>query len=805
MKRVMTEVFSYLLPLTTYLFLSCSDGKSSSDPAPGPTPTPAAAKEVIAFSGNGTGFTRASMTRAGFEHTTKIVARIKAEGAAVTDVRYTQTVLTAAQATTADDECNDLYGLKGTHSHLTYVTGKERFWDDAFGRASKLTVYALAIPENGSPTKLTDTFLDQTGGTAVDATKNPNWYTIGTENTEIDWDVSTKQTAVTRADEDLAYSNNIREGEGSDKGRYHQKFVSENNWSKSMELGCMIWQSENPNDPSVTVGKYDQGHLVFHHALAWIEINIKEGGGFDRSKNTDFTWTNKPADCAQNITLTGFNTSGKLDISSGTWSDMTSQKIIQLDDQTGMPRNETIHNLHAYVLPGTDLYNNTSNVISFEIDEGKYSVTGKQIANAIREFHSYDGGHYNADYAGFTTIEAGKHYIINLKVGKREIDNITAAILDWEEVNSTDIIAKNTDLTFTFEDRGTRLTGDDAAKFDIYRAKKKANDYITANTESFYDWETGYDATPATKNWVADHWNTNLYWEDSKTYCHFRAAGTATASGRPQIKTDATRGDYFEIASGEIDANGSSYKDYVWGAPFTFVDNRYLLNYDNTNGFAKKKNNTYQIAPGIPATFSQIHMLLFHMTSQIFVNVKTTTDGDKVTLYDNNNTPDDTSDDKYTKVEIINFLPNGKVLMGTGVVSATDGTRATAAEMTRGTFAAASGTEPDRVIGFSYGIVPQPLSWTGGTIGLRITTPEGNEYIVSDLSTCTATVSTTNLQNPYTLAPGLTNLYTIDAWYPHYKYTYTITIKKTGTQYITAAVLPWETVEGDLGTITLEN
>jgi hypothetical protein len=74
---------------------------------------------------------------------------------------------------------------------------------------------------------------------------------------------------------------------------------------------------------------------------------------------------------------------------------------------------------------------------------------------------------------------------------------------------------------------------------------------------------------------------------------------------------------------------------------------------------------------------------------------------------------------------------------------------------------------------------------------------------VQDLSTCTATVSNTNLLNPYTVSSG--SLYTINTWYPHYQYNYIITLKKTGIQNITAAVLPWETVSGDLGVINLEN
>ena len=123
-----------------------------------------------------------------------------------------------------------------------------------------------------------------------------------------------------------------------------------------------------------------------------------------------------------------------------------------------------------------------------------------------------------------------------------------------------------------------------------------------------------------------------------------------------------------------------------------------------------------------------------------------------------------------------------------------------------GTYTAESDTTPAQVANICFGIVPQTLSWgnhTPGTetIGLRITTADGNHYIIKDLSTCTATVSDNNLINPYT---G-TSLFTINAWYPHYQYKYTVTLVQAGVENITAAVLSWESVEGDLGTITLEN
>ena len=807
----MTDMKKYLnYTLTAFALcalMACSEDTSSSRSS---GLAPDGGKELIAFSQKGSAMTTRAMTRDGFTADTKVVMRIKAEGAAATDIRYTQAVATAS-AQIASDACNTDYGLVGSHSHLTYAAGQNRYWDDAFGRDSKLTVYAVAVPNKSNI--IADNILDQTSPTTV----SPGWYTA-TENTKINWQVSTIQTATTRSNEDIVYSNNIRSSETVNKGRYHQTYNSAtSNWDKSMELGRMIWQ---PKTMTVgeTTGKFDQGHLVFKHALSWITIVLNEGSGFNNGANTDFVWTNNQTAVTQNITLKGFPTSGKLDVSTGEWSDkVTNVDITRLDETTGTLANQTTRQLEAIVLPGTDLYSTSSNVIEFEIDNAKYYVSGTQIANAIRDFYKAGGAHasdpHATEYQNFTTMEAGKRYFVSITVSKKGVSNVTAAILDWENVNSSDATPDNVYCTFTFEDRGTKWVAADATKFNLYRAAKTATNYIIGETTANYDWTTGYDATPATKEWDTNHWKTtDWFWPNNLTYYHFRAVGYAdNTTGTPSVTISTNTipdpdEDYFTITSGTL--TGSSYKDYVWGAPFKDIDPTAKLTYDITTGTGFDNTGTgasptHQISQALGATNSQINMLLFHMTSQIFVTVKTTTGADKVALKDG--TKD--AADQLTKVEILNFLPDGKVLMGTGAVSATDGTRTEHAIMGAGTWAAESGTTPEQVTAYSYGIVPQALSWgtapANGSIGLRITTPDGNQYVVKDLSTCTGTISTTNLINPYTVASG--TIYNITSWYPHYQYTYTITLKQTGIANITAAVLPWETVTGDLGTITLEN
>ena len=741
-------------------------------------------KELIALSGNDNGVTRAA-TQAGFSAPTKVEMRIKAED--ITDAnatpRYAEAIATAAAQTTED-------GIN--LSRLSYVEGLERYWDDAFGRNSKLTIYAFAIPGKNDAELPT---WDKTGWKQVDENTNKNWYT-GTEYTKVKWGVDQKQTADNMAAKDLTYSNNISSnGKG---GRYTYEYKNDAWVENKFGDGPLTWTPKTKNTGETT-GRFDKGHLVFNHALAWIEINLKEGDGFNNSANTDFTWTKSQASATQNITLTGFNTEGTFDVAAGNWIEdntLKSSLITQMDEKTDTPDKKTTRKLYAYVVPCTNLYETTTNVVEFEIDNAKYYVTGKQIAEAIRSYYT-NGEGKNAEkateYQNFTTIKSGKHYVINLSVAKKSIERITAAIVDWETVNSNDADAKNTYPEFSLDDRGDKLDNDDIAKFKLYRSTKTAGDYITGQTEPNYDWKTGY-SDKATKSWDATNsvWKTDWFWENNLTYYHFRAVGdfdNATAEPTFSINTDADNVDYFVIKSGTL--NGPDYKDYIWGAPFK--DHEGKLTYSTTDGFDNASDTNHQLSQAIGTTANDIKMLLFHMTSQITVNVKTTTDASKVTLKDG---------DETTKVEILNILPDGKVLMGNGLVSTTSTDREEG-EMSAGSYTAESGTAGAKMEGFSFGIVPQPLTYSGGTIGLRITTPDGNQYIVKDLSTCTATVSANNLANPYTLAIG--NNYIINAWYPNYKYNYTVTIKKTGVERITAAVVNWEDVIGNLGTIDLEN
>lgn len=817
----------HLAILATCALAACSEEAIDNNSQPTAGTDLTNGREVIAFAPESSAQTRAAGTPEGFAENTKVVMRIKAQNGTGTtwkDYRYTQAVLKAGAKSST---CCTTWGMDFEHNHLSYSTSPTnylRYWDDAFGRDSKLTIYAVAIPDQESPSTLSDDILDHTiDGTnikTVDETTNPNWYTIqspAVEKEKITWSVSNEQDGSTMQLEDLAYSNNIKSDVPTTdtklQGRYKQTWNSSTEtWDKSMAFGRLEWE---PQTALSTVGKFDQGHLLFKHALTYLEINLTEGAGFNHEENTDFIWTNTIGSTGQHIRLIGFPITGQLDLSknfnaTGMWTPTAPtagrDDIIKLK-YTYTRNNVTSFKLECYVIPGTELDGNDDNLLEFEIDNSKYYVTGEQIATAIQGHSSFEAGSKVDE-----TTMAGKHYVINLTVGKTKISNITAAIQPWEDVNTKSIEADNAVCNFTFEDeRGTDVTED---KFNLYRAQMTSDNdaivedddaFITNSTAANYNWLTGYTADGrASKTYTSGHWKTEWFWPNNKVFYHFRAAGL-NKSGDLTISADATNGDYFTIQNGPL--SGGAYMDWIWGAPFKLIDNSYKITYTADKGFDNNADgtSTKQLAPAIAATHDNINMLLFHMTSQITVNLSTTTGDDKVVLK---------SGDNKTVVKIVRFLPSGIVRMGTGQVIANgDRDNGTGVTMTATatTYTAPATGVAEKLGNYTWGMVPQELDYGTGTIGLEITTPDGNTYYVRDLSTITAQITTdpaslqqTHLKNPYTES-ATAGYYTIDTWYPHYKYTYNITLKKKGIWDITAAILPWEFVYGKNIDIDLEN
>lgn len=293
--------------------------------------------------------------------------------------KYIKIILPAIFASLGFAACSD-HDTDGNHVNATDNSGRELICFSS--EATPMTRLPLTDHGFDEPTQIKMLFKAEHNSSA----QVPSWA-IAT---------------ATMQEKDLTYSNNI--SEGGQYGRHIQTYTSD--WYTTLGHGQLQW---NAKEVGETTGKYDQGHLIFQHALAKLEINLKEGADFNNNSGDDFKWTNGSTTVEQNIQLNGLNTSGTFDASNGSWSGATQTNITQMYESNVTTGTQTTRTVVAYIVPGNNLYETTSNVITFCIDYGQYYVTGQQIANAIREYYS------------------------------------------------TDAEAKNTNCTFSFEDRGTRL------------------------------------------------------------------------------------------------------------------------------------------------------------------------------------------------------------------------------------------------------------------------------------------------------------------------------------------------------------
>ena len=238
------------------------------------------------------------------------------------------------------------------------------------------------------------------------------------------------------------------------------------------------------------------------------------------------------------------------------------------------------------------------------------------------------------------------------------------------------------------------------------------------------------------------------------------------------VTEDGMNGDYITLAGHIYDATpASSYTDVCWGAPFKSINvtSGDRLTYSLTTGFDNTGTGdpvTHQISKAIGPTTETINMVMFHMMSDVTIQLTTSTGDDAVDLTN-------------ATVQLTNIHPTGKVLMGNGLVSPTE------------TPTDVSGTV-DNNHKWHYGFVPQSLTDVNGTtndVVLTITTADKNRYIVDMKEVVASTYSNTLIANPYTASSNK-----ITRWYPNFKYTYTFHLLKTGVSKITASLANWESV-----------
>lgn len=504
----------------------------------------------------------------------------------------------------------------------------------------------------------------------------------------------------------------------------------------------------------VTTNKFTSRKLIFHHALTKVTFKIKKGDGFG---SDPFAFANPTS---ENIVLKGFNSSGTLDISSGDFSSVGTADISLLAD-THTEADVTAgysYVLTCLMLPGSALTSELTNEVYFTIDNNKYHIKKSDLAAALSG--KTVGSNSTSALTTDTKMRPGVHYIFTLTVSKKGIDKLSASVVDWETATADEITPTNARISVSLLD-GTHLTGANPG-FNLYRKASDAGSIIDNFVD--YNWATGYAANKATltENSTAGVYTaieaggtTPWYWPDNRTYYHFR---TVMPIDHP-VTTDAENGDYISL-TGAI----APFTDVCWGAPFNTTTG--TLTYSTTSGFDNESGTNHQIYKAIGPTSEAITLQIFHMMSDVTFQLTTTDGADAVNLAN-------------AQISLSNIYPTGTVKMGNGLITPT-GTQGAAG----GTVSLVSSTYQ-----LNYGFVPQSLA---GVV-LTITTTDNNQYKIT-MPERTAAVTNSAITNPYTETSSGSGIYTINAWYPNFKYTYTFKLKKTGIEKISATIANWGTV-----------
>lgn len=764
----MKKYFYALCMATALGTVGCSDDKESVE-------LDNSMKTPIQFSmtdEGGSAITKADpMTRAGFKNTTAIVMKMKSVNSTdASDVKYTVT-----NAEAGEEDTSKKYSAV-TFTNSTSVIN-QRYWDDAHGRNSKLSIFAVAVPNQSTASEQLK---------LKDGTPAGSWFTEATENLKIDWTVTnTSTTAENINKEDLVYSNNIQKG-SSENGVVEYKFTTSQytdydgeHFTTQLTGGMMQFRLKE-TAKSDGPGKFDRGHLNFKHALSRVTLNIKADEGFVPADYTD--------DKVKEVHLNNVPYKGTFNVQDGTWNAATTTtgNVDLVKEETP---DATFHLKYTgQIVPEYVIRkgNENVNMLQFTINNNVYYVTDKMVYDALNRDNATLLAS-DKDPNDNIVMKPGKNYVLNITVKKTKIESITATLADWLPVTGSHT-QNNAYLTFSnFVEKGNHCV-----EFDLYRIEDKSDKPSTTDGEhQGRDWYSGYSTSEKaelTPNPAGSNtWKTNWYFESNIHFYHFRTVKQGTTI-KPGTAPDPK--DYFEIETG---------KDYHWGAPM-------IQNGGKDPKYDLDKGYEDFISYAIGATESTIKLQEFHMMSQVDIVLTTTADLDKVSLYDEKTKTG-------TTVKITKIFQNGKVEMGRGLVSTKGTTSDYTVESSPATTSADTyyETQPSDGVAakskvYTSFVVPQSLKQTGaGTggadvyVGLEIQTPDKNMYyVVQKLSKITASVTSSDDGYNHKTGDEITQ------WYPGHHYTYTLTLKKTGIDKITCSLANWKEISGS-SDVTLED
>lgn len=696
-----------------------------------------------------------AVSRAGFTNNTRIVARI------VSDNRDGSS---AAKCVTTVLSAKPEAGSKG-YSDVVYATGKTRYWDDAYGRNSILSVYAVAVPNvsNGDDgTNLPDDVLKGA----------ETWGTSNASDNTLKWTVKTTQAYSDLAAEDLTYSNNIQQT--GKNGVYTWDYTNG-------DYPTPAWDSENKKmnasqhgtEPSTDgrlyftqsatynatlndgPGHFDKGQMDFKHALSRIQVNILKGEGYDAlTGTTSVVLKSQPYKGTFNIKSAEWTSPTTGDITMAKWATAASGKVETNESQ---------------ILPGYTFADNGDNAIVITVGSNQYFVTNQMLRTALTGKTGV-----NADFK----TEMGNRYIFDITVKKNEITHVTATIIPWNEITADNTDVDNSHYKFTFYDNMNYVTSDvylykymqtlgSLATGSNYSADPKASSLDPAVT---YSPVAGFQKV-ADKN----YFTTSEYYQDNQTAYHFRSlngvAQTALNIGDGKVS--------FTMNTGST--------DYLWGAPMKSSVSTANLPYSSTDGYLSSIEKGI-VAANTDFEANYINLTQVHMMSQLEIKLTSnSTDANaKVNL-------------AGATVWITKFSKTGIVNIGSGLITPTtthndmtDTEKMTVAqEGTSGTYSC------------TINVVPQELKRNSSAsdddyVGITIHTTDNNEYyVVKRLSEIKGTAGS-QITNMQTADGYITN------WYPGHKYIYTFNITKTEIKNITATIVDWNTITAGNTELNLE-
>lgn len=729
-----------------------TDGKTPIVLSVGGVDAPAATRAVITDGTN--------KTMKNFDVNTKIFMVMRSERDATTHDGYeykgdrTGTLYTVCRG---DVDANT--------NAVKFDATNQHYWDDAHARSSILSIWAYAQKGqdwntcyfqeivNNDKQKIDDSYKKEfnTGTTYY------GWQTIEIYPVIREWnamltDNPTKQTTKTLQCQDLLFSNNLT-------------YNSEKSWAdKRLKFNFTTHKFPNQNE------------MKFYHAMSKITIQIKAGDGF-KADGTDFVLGNsKSID-----QLVGFNTKGLFNIKDGEFQMIHETKTItsipKISEKTGKGSDPNyvlealaVPNIHQFLKghsgsdEGSRFVENADNVmIQFTIDGNTYKIKSKELYEALKNLAEGDGTnqiHKYTDNGNYIPMEAGKNYVFTFTIGKQTINNISAELADWINVTADEQSPSNAYVTVSVKtNEGDKVLG--APTFDLYRAPGTTYSGSATvdgyNAYADYNWEKGYEkSTSLAETTTSGVYKTEWYWPDNNTFYHLR---TISPTSEAIDGNDATT--YISMTGGVIKDGSVTAKDYVWGAPFKTTSPT-PDTYSFTSGYCNNETKSDgQLYKAVGATTQNITLIQHHMTSQVFVDLETSTGSDAVTH-------------TGATVELINIAQNAKLYIGNGLVTgySTFGN----VTMTPDAHAAAS---PIPAYDYSYGVLPQQLNNNNGSVGIKITTTDGNVYIIDDIKSIKVGGNA------------------ITEWLPGKKYYYKFTLKKTGITNLSATIVQWETVEAD--------